>query len=594
MLYSLTVTNTIGESLTFELSNPWASGYAIKQIDGLGTPDMNVNTTPYGIGDGSVLGSIKAEYRLITLMLWPLASPTVETARQRLYRFFQIKKDILLSFNTENRLVTIDGYVQKIEASIFDNPELITIEIKCINPYFHKMANDQTKFYGIQPMFEFPFSVEFDYEGGNEWTEDQLPTNQAWSLSAHGGGYSVVLNKTLGVGVYRKDGSNWEETSLPSDPSNPFVSYGELSYVNDRFMTGRNSSDKVGYSLTGKSWAYTTLPERYINPLCLFAFGLYLVLDTSSEFKACYSSDLEQWHKLEVPSISRLRSAIYENEKLIFLTDDKVYYTFSSPVFNEWNEKNLPTSLDWTSIVAGDNLFVAYNNKLDTAIYSTNLVDWYNFTLPFQDSNERLTYGDGYFLYLGAVSKRYTISTNLFDWVEQTPPSQTNVISVWLYGDGKVMGFSRDKVFYNTPLRIKDIDLIEFSQFTIDNRMEIDYQGEIDAGIKITIECRTPPGDIIIYNVDTLEYIQIFAERIEAVSGAPLGPKDIVEINTESGNKYVRLLRNGIYYNILGAMNRGMTWFTLKQGPNTFTYTTTDEHSAISMTFSYRDTYAAL
>lgn len=301
MIYSLTVTNSIGESLTMELGRPWASGYAIKTIDGVGTPDMNVNTTPYGIGDGSVLGSIKAEYRLITIVLYPLAVPTVETTRQKLYRFFQIKKEILLTFNTENRIVMISGYVQKIDPNIFDNPESISIEVKCVNPYFYKMANDQTNFYGVEPMFEFPFS------------------------------------------------------------------------------------------------------------------------------------------------------------------------------------------------------------------------------------NESVT----------------------------------------------------------EPL-------IEFSMFTIDNRMTIDYKGEIDAGIKITIECHSPPGDIIIYNVDTLEYIQIFSERIEAASGAPIGPKDIIEINTESGEKYVRLLRNGVYYNVLGAMNRGMTWFKLKQGPNTFTYTTTDEHAAISMTFSYRDTYAAI
>lgn len=301
MIYSLTVTNSLGESLTFELSNPLASGYAIKQIDGVGTPDMNVNATPYGIGDGSAFGSVKAEYRLITIILYPLAKPTVETTRQKLYKFFQVKKEIVLSFNTENRILTASGYVQKIEPSIFDNPESISIEVKCLNPYFYKLSKDDSKFYGIIPKFQFPFSNE---------------------------------------------------------------------------------------SLTDK--------------------------------------------------------------------------------------------------------------------------------------------------------------------------------------------------------------LIEFSEYSIDNRSEIEYSGEIDSGLKITILCQSSPGDIIIYNVHTLERMEIISERIEAVSGAPLGPKDIIEINTESGEKYVRLLRNGVYYNILGAMNRNMSWFKLTQGVNLFTYTTSMEHAAIIMTFSYRDAYVGL
>lgn len=416
MIYSLTVTNSIGESMTLELSNPWASGYAIKNIDGLGTPDMNVNTTPYGIGDGSVLGSIKAEYRIITIQLYPLALPTVESARQKLYRFFQIKKEIVLTFNTENRLVTIEGYVQKIEPNIFENPESITIEVKCINPYFHKMMKDQTKFYGIEPMFEFVFSNEFE------------------------------------IGEAEDDGS------IGSAETDLFYELYDIDFVGD--------AEKV---ITIHFQQTTDLYQIGVNRRTTMAY----ILDD-------------------------LQTSPVTMEEITFRYD--------------------PVKREILSVRNGMAAPVWYENRVDKST------------------------------------------------IEKRPPKPVPIY----------------------------LDPIEFSQFTIDNRMTIEYEGEIDAGIRITIECQTPPGDIIIYNVDTLEYIQIFAERVEAASGAPLGPKDIIEISTESGNKYVRLLRNGIYYNVLGAMNRGMTWFVLKQGPNTFTYTTTDEHAAISMTFSYRDAYAAI
>lgn len=626
MIYSLTVTNSIGESMTLELSNPWASGYAIKNIDGLGTPDMNVNTTPYGIGDGSVLGSIKAEYRIITIQLYPLAFPTVETARQKLYRFFQIKKEIVLTFNTENRLVTIEGYVQKIEPNIFENPESISIEVKCINPYFHKMMKDQTKFYGIEPMFEFVFSNEFEYLSMGGWVEGSFPSDSSngdWSLSAQGKGLNVIFPKNSSVGpLFSNDGFKWTQA--------PYLGYNgwtSLVFLNDKFIVC-NAAWMVGVSEDGDSWNVSKVPgpnniNEYIltqnvflvvgNDICL-RFGYGRIIGAGYTSFANYTRDGITWNPVVFPETYNeclFTAGVYAFGKIMLVSSTKqIVYTqncidwVSSPI-------SLPVRLDKLWFLNGELFGFSYEDRY--FYKSLDGFNWIKTDLHDESWNSTadIVYANGKYLAVlsdmelsiggGGSSKPDIIfsaiyeSMNGFNW-SKVDFNRRYAWSTALVVNGKpILIPSYSSVFlYSTPTEIEYLDPIEFSQFTIDNRMTIEYEGEIDAGIRITIECQTPPGDIIIYNVDTLEYIQIFAERVEAASGAPLGPKDIIEISTESGDKYVRLLRNGIYYNILGAMNRGMTWFILKQGPNTFTYTTTDEHAAISMTFSYRDAYAAI
>lgn len=300
MIKSLTVTNSIGESLTLELTRPDKSGIAIKSINGLGTPDFNVNMTPFGSSDGSILGSVKAESRTIIITVWPQFNPMVEDSRQLLYRYFQVKKPIELSVLGDNRALMIEGYVESITPNIFDNPETVQISVVCPDPYFHKIFMEDTYFFGMVPLFEFPFS----------------------------------------------------------------------------------------------------------------------------------------------------------NESLI-------------------------------------------DNKLEISAYSLN------------------------------------------------------------------------------------------------DRAQIDYDGEIDAGLYITIECYSDPGTISIYNIDSLGALVIYNDRVEAITSRGIIEKDRIEICTETGNRYIRLLRGGVYYNILGAVNRNVDWFKLKQGPNVFTYITEKEHASIIMTFKSRSSYAA-
>lgn len=157
MIKAVSVTNSLGETLRMVLMNPWLSGIAIKDIKGLGSPEYDVNTSAHGYGDGSVVGSIRAPTRNILLTLYPLMDKIVEDSRQKLYRFFQVKKPIILTFDLDNRSAMIEGYVESNDPDIFKKRETIQISVICPDPYFRESTITDVRFFGSNPMFEFPF-----------------------------------------------------------------------------------------------------------------------------------------------------------------------------------------------------------------------------------------------------------------------------------------------------------------------------------------------------------------------------------------------------------------------------------------------------
>lgn len=301
MFKSLTITNSLGESLNLELENPWKNGIAVKNISGLGTPNYNVNTVPYASGDGSTVGSVIASTRNIIIELYPMMNPQVEDSRQLLYRYFQVKRPVVLTFQLDNRIAVIEGYVESNEPNIFSERESVQISIICPDPYFKEPFISNAFFFGEVPAFEFPFSNE---------------------------------------------------------------------------------------SLT---------------------------------------------------------------EPLLLLTE-----------------------------------------------------------------------------------------------------------------------------------------------LSLDNRAQIDYDAEIDAGLLIRIDCYSPPGDITIYNVNSLGRIYISDERIEKITGKNLMAGDRITISTLSGDRKVELLRDGVTKNILGSINKDADWFQVSPGPNSYTYSTGKKNASIIMTFNYHRTFASI
>ena len=163
MIKTVTVTNYLGESLTLELKNPWDVGIAITKIEGLGPVKADINSTEISSGDGARFNSARISTRNIVFTFRLLEAPTVEDSRQKTYKYFPIKTNVTLLFETDNRLCQITGYVESNKPNIFSEEEDTQISIICPNPYFISMSNggmNTVVFLGVEPVFEFPFSNE--------------------------------------------------------------------------------------------------------------------------------------------------------------------------------------------------------------------------------------------------------------------------------------------------------------------------------------------------------------------------------------------------------------------------------------------------
>ena len=166
MIYSIVVTNYLGDRIKLELGKPDVSGFLIKSITGLGPAKANVNTTEVSTNDGSLFNYARLSQRNIVLdmvFINTVYGESIEDLRQKSYKYFPLKKSVELTIETDNRYVKTTGYVESNEPNIFSSQEGTQISIICPDPYFYSAGedgNNVTNFYSIDPIFEFPFSNE--------------------------------------------------------------------------------------------------------------------------------------------------------------------------------------------------------------------------------------------------------------------------------------------------------------------------------------------------------------------------------------------------------------------------------------------------
>lgn len=180
MIKAVTVTNHNSESIRLELTRPELSGLAIRSIDGLGPPNATIFNNTLTTKDGSFYSGARCENRQITLQLimWETDKLSIEDCRLLTYRYFPIKREVTLRFETDNRTLEIKGYVESNEPSIFSQQEEATISILCTDPWFYDAGQQEEFFTGVTSFFEFPFSNECRYAGDEPplipYNENQL------------------------------------------------------------------------------------------------------------------------------------------------------------------------------------------------------------------------------------------------------------------------------------------------------------------------------------------------------------------------------------------------------------------------------------
>lgn len=160
MIKTVTVTNYVGDSLEISMANPYISGLAITNIDGIASLDATINTTDVATNDGAVYNSARVNTRNIVLTLKPITTDTqiIEQGRLKIYKYFPVKKYLTLAFVTDTRHVQIHGYVESSEAEVFSELETVQISIICPNPYFEDFEPQIVDFFSVDNNFKFPFT----------------------------------------------------------------------------------------------------------------------------------------------------------------------------------------------------------------------------------------------------------------------------------------------------------------------------------------------------------------------------------------------------------------------------------------------------
>ena len=136
MIRAFTVTNILGETLYCDLENPYANGVNVRNITGIGPEGVNIATNELAMIDGSVFSSQRAPERNIVFELSFLDMPDGEPVRHLTYKMFSIGSLVRLTFETDERHLYIDGYVESNSPSIFEEEEYTQISIICPDPWF--------------------------------------------------------------------------------------------------------------------------------------------------------------------------------------------------------------------------------------------------------------------------------------------------------------------------------------------------------------------------------------------------------------------------------------------------------------------------
>lgn len=153
-MFRLEVENEKKEKI--ELTN--SLFYESVAIEGLLPPQAAVNSSAVANADGETFNSARVGIRDVTIDIKP-AFP-VEENRQRLYTYFKLKKQVNIYFKNKNRDIVTAGIVEGFDGSLFEQKQLISISIKCLDPYLKDSAESVADMANIIDNFEFPFSID--------------------------------------------------------------------------------------------------------------------------------------------------------------------------------------------------------------------------------------------------------------------------------------------------------------------------------------------------------------------------------------------------------------------------------------------------
>lgn len=114
--------------------------------------------------------------------------------------------------------------------------------------------------------------------------------------------------------------------------------------------------------------------------------------------------------------------------------------------------------------------------------------------------------------------------------------------------------------------------LLLMASINVETGGSIDYEGDEEIGMTIHIHATGTATNVGIYNMGTRETMKIDTDKVTQIVGSGISAGDIITISTRKGEKGITLLREGVTYNILNALGKSPSWFTLSKGENRFAF----------------------
>lgn len=120
------------------------------------------------------------------------------------------------------------------------------------------------------------------------------------------------------------------------------------------------------------------------------------------------------------------------------------------------------------------------------------------------------------------------------------------------------------------------------------------YDGESEVGVIIRMSFDAPVRNIRIYNEEAGQEIDVFTDKVKLIIADGIKPGDELVICTIPKRKSVEIVRDGISYNILNAINRDVRFITLRKGANTIVYSAESGVDNIRMSIENETLYTGV
>lgn len=564
MIHSVTVTNNLGESLEMILTQPELSGLIVKNIDGMGPADATTNITELATVDGGIVNSTRLSDKEIKIDLIFLEKPTIEDTRLLTYQYFPIKRPITLTFKTvrpnqPDRVARIFGIVEKNEPKVFSKQEACSITIKCADPYFHSLEQSSSKFFGIEPLFEFTYSNEIDPN-----VEEEYATVETYNID--GIPMTAAIN-------YVQVGQPVE--TPPMSGLNPIVYDYEFTNVNkvDMVLTSYDSRYSPGRTIKELYHGYVTTVDDDPDEKAI-------ILADGEEKDAFRKFDFDYGKKLILLYANRVGSELDIHLRISsFITSLNSYgvYILKLTGYNAngrmaerviYYDPLKDTADLYSDIGPNEEITATYRCSRLSIDCKMNQRPLYSKTVTMVSSDPDTS-----------VMKITDGATN----VELYNENQFGRILISRDGDEftlKIIGgpasVSRSASImpYNAYSHYKDVYHTEFGNVSSIVEGNIWYDGDSETGLTLDIIFHGEASDIVIYDKETGEILAIDDEKLHAIVGSTQY-NDILRINTNIGKKSAKYIRGSQTFDVLNTLRPPLQWFKLSHGDNIFGYDAT-------------------